>query len=380
LGSNEEKFELLKQAERLFFPAATANPPSDPDLYKADIESRKPAFDASLAAFQALQTRNDSRLVDFLSAVEAELPKIKDHDLNNFDPQREKDDLEPEQSAATRLRLDVAAQVTALRTELQRRIDAFAAFLVQAQEGDLNTRLGVLFEAAKLVLGEDFHLMPRFSLPAAQAAELTNAWNARSSVLAYARTTLNKRFPMDEWLYGVARVRSKLAHWESASVLVEAFNPQLAFDLTPLQLPYKPGDTWLGLEFPADYSIDNDKLLLTTHFAAPFDASTPQCGILIDEWTEVIPAKQEITGLTFHFDRPNTEPPQVCLLAISPQITGSWQWSDLVDTLSETLAMAKARAIEPDMIDNTGYGHFLPATVAAVTLHMITISANYGYC
>jgi hypothetical protein len=40
--------------------------------------------------------------------------------------------------------------------------------------------------------------------------------------------------------------------------------------------------------------------------------------------------------------------------------------------------MAKARAIEPDMIDNTGYGHFLPATVAAVTLHMITISANYA--
>jgi hypothetical protein len=64
------------------------------------------------------------------------------------------------------------------------------------------------------------------------------------------------------------------------------------------------------------------------------------------------------------------------LLAVPPEINGRWQWADLVDTLHETLEMAKRRAVEPDQIDGTDYARFLPATISAVTFQPITISLN----
>lgn len=86
--------------------------------------------------------------------------------------------------------------------------------------------------------------------------------------------------------------------------------------------------------------------------------------------------KEETTGVTFHFDQPNTEPPQVMLLAVPPVFTGKWHWNDLVDTLHETLDMAKKRAIEPKQIDKSAYAQFLPATMMAVTLYWITVATN----
>ena len=71
----------------------------------------------------------------------------------------------------------------------------------------------------------------------------------------------------------------------------------------------------------------------------PFDPNTRQCGLLLDEWTEVIPGKEETTGITFHYDRPNSEPPQVLLLAVSPALKGGWQWNDLIDTLREVMVV-----------------------------------------
>jgi hypothetical protein len=60
------------------------------------------------------------------------------------------------------------------------------------------------------------------------------------------------------------------------------------------------------------------------------------------------------------------------LLVTPSEFRGAWQWQDLVDTLQETLTMAKKRAVEPDQIDTTTYGRFLPALVSAVTALPIT--------
>jgi hypothetical protein len=173
-------------------------------------------------------------------------------------------------------------------------------------------------------------------------------------------------------------VREKLFHWENTLFLGEAFG-QPALELTPLQLPYRAGDRWLALEFPPDYAFDDDRLLYTAHFASPFDKGAAQCGLLLDEWTEVIPAKEEVTGVSFNFDRPNCEPPQVMLLAVPPALTGSWRWDDLVAMLHETLDAAKKRAVEPAQVDRTSYAQFLPATLMAVTLYQITIATNLAF-
>jgi hypothetical protein len=171
---------------------------------------------------------------------------------------------------------------------------------------------------------------------------------------------------------------------ESAALLAGAFT-QAEIALQPLQFPHRPDVPWLGLEFPElrpdgkPFTIDEDRLLYTAHYAQPFDKTKRLSGLLLDEWTEVVPARTEETGLAFHFDRPNCEPPQTMLLALPPAYTGGWRWQDLVDTVRETMDLAKKRAIEPDHIDSTAYARFLPATISAVTLHPITAMLNFAF-
>jgi hypothetical protein len=94
---------------------------------------------------------------------------------------------------------------------------------------------------------------------------------------------------------------------------------------------------------------------------------------LIDEWTEVIPAADRDTGITLHYDRPDSEPPQSILLVTPASASGEWQWDDLVGALNETLDLAKTRGVEPVHVDAEAYARFLPATVLAAALFGISI-------
>ena len=175
-------------------------------------------------------------------------------------------------------------------------------------------------------------------------------------------------------MYGVARVRETVNAWENAAVLAEAFGAARA-DLRPVQLPFQAGDRWMALEFDAGAESSN-RLLYTAHFAIPFDRTAYQCGLLLDEWPELVPASDAVSGVAFHFDRPSSQPPQAVLLAVPPELTGAWRWDDLIATLHETLDAAKARAVEPAHVDASSYAQFLPATLMAVTLYQITIATN----
>ncbi len=146
--------------------------------------------------------------------------------------------------------------------------------------------------------------------------------------------------------------------------------------LNALQLPVIPGDAWVGLDFKAGQALDTERLLYAAHFASPFDKTGRQCGLLLDEWTEIIPGDSVDTGITFHYDRPNSEAPQAMLLVTPAQFRGAWQWDDLVDALNETLDLAKRRAIEPRHIDAMPYAPFLPAAVMASQARELTIAAN----
>jgi hypothetical protein len=127
------------------------------------------------------------------------------------------------------------------------------------------------------------------------------------------------------------------------------------------------------------FEITEDKLLYTAHFRVPFNSGAPQCGVLLDEWTEVIPRKEETSGLTFHYDRPNCEPPQTLLLVTPSDFTGEWSWDDVVDALRETLELARKRAVEPTHVDQTTYARFLPTVISSVTTFPIMQSLNFAF-
>jgi len=120
--------------------------------------------------------------------------------------------------------------------------------------------------------------------------------------------------------------------------------------------------------------LTSDHLLYTAQYPTAFNKTARQCGILLDEWTEVIPATTRDTGIAFNFDRPNNEAPQSLLLVTPGTANGEWQWEDLMGALNETLDLAKSRAVEPVHIDGTAYSRFLPATIMAATLYGISIT------
>ena len=114
------------------------------------------------------------------------------------------------------------------------------------------------------------------------------------------------------------------------------------------------------------------------HRAVAFAPAAAQVGLLLDEWTEVIPTTDITTGVAFHFDQPNSEPPQAFLLMLPSDFRGGWRWQDIIDGLNETLDAAKRRAVEPEHINATPYALFVPATLASTMHHPLSIALNYA--
>jgi hypothetical protein len=325
--------------------------------------------------FANLQNTTRRDVSQLLTDVAALLP-VTDFDDEAFILTAHEDEM-------VRFTEDAVAVVKVIVAELDRRSAASQDLFTQhGAAPDAPTAVRLLEQAAKTLLGSDFRIFPEFPLAAAQGDEFDNALNAsRTGDLFQYLTnppdpsTPPEDFPVDTWLYGLARVREKMHAWEQTVMFAGSLGRPEP-DLDALQLPFIAGDRWLGLEFPPDQKLDQDRLLYTAHLASPFDKTVRQCGMLLDEWTETIPAADVDTGITFHHDRPNTEPPQVMLLVTPPEFLGSWRWDDLVDALHETLDFAKRRAVEPLHIDRTAYAPFLPATIMASQASQLTIAAN----
>ena len=217
-------------------------------------------------------------------------------------------------------------------------------------------------------------VFPRFTLAEDPGDELESAFSSSDELLTHLQAG-GHDFPVDDWLYGAARVRERLAHWSKALVLSEALG-RGDTELTPMQLPHKPDDRWAALELPEEYVLSGEKLLYTACLSVPVTADSTHTGIIIDEWTEIVPTRDEVTGVAFHYDRPNGEPMQSILVVSPPAFTGSWRWRDLFDSISETLDQAKMRAIEPSHVAESGYAQFLPATLFPVASTGLTMTLD----
>ncbi|HEX6716045.1 MAG TPA: hypothetical protein VF088_02985 [Pyrinomonadaceae bacterium] len=367
--TDEERFAQLESLDLLVAAQVIQPRPATPAAYLIELTARRTAFANKLAAFTTISNSTEPRAEKFLARLEAELP-VTDFDTTPFL-------LDNVAVEIDRTVNDLHARLKALEAEIAKRLAATDEQIqLHNATADPAARVTALQNAGTRLLGEDIKLIPEFNYPAAQAAELTNIY-ANRTLLDYLTTTKQIAFPVDDWLHGVARVREKLFAWEQAATLTSVFGknePQLI----PIQLPFKAGDGWLALEFDPAQSLDGERLLYTAHHATAPNPATATCGLLLDEWTELIPKQDETAGLAFHFDRPNSEPPQTWLLVTSPRMRGNWRWTDLTSALDEALKLARLRAVEPAHVDTETYARFLPATTSAVTLYGISIAANYA--
>jgi hypothetical protein len=97
-----------------------------------------------------------------------------------------------------------------------------------------------------------------------------------------------------------------------------------------IQLPHVPGERWLGLPFNTEPEEGRAALLLLNHSWAYLDSAEACTGLLLDDWTEVIPHKLEDTGIAFHYQSAQAQAPQAVLVAAPSRADTHWSFDELL--------------------------------------------------
>jgi hypothetical protein len=365
--TDDELYTFLRAAEAVISTQPVVAPVS-PAALRGQLNGKRDDFADRLGQFAAILDLSGTRFADFRDPVAALLP-VAAFDAAPFD-------LPALDDRALVLARDLSVNLASRRAAITDKHNAVQQKLAASDVATVPAdKVQALQQAAQALFGDEFRIVPEFALAPAQADEWANAVAASPTLLNWLTGTAGIDRPVDEWLTGVARVRPMLHSFESAMLLAGTLGLSEPV-LVPAQFPFAAGAAWLAMQFPPDTVLESERVLYTAHYSTPFDKTARQCGLLLDEWIEVIPETTRTTGLTFNFDRPDNEPPQAILLVTPASATGTWQWDDLVGGLNETLDLARKRSVEPVELDSTRYTALLPATVMAVTLHGISITTS----
>jgi hypothetical protein len=363
-ATDEERIRNLLLAERELTTAPTTPVPTDATAFRTAIDALRAALAAKRDSMLAVGAQ--STLHDAIAATDAVLP-LAPFDAEPF-PMQQVDD------ALAELFGHLAQRLAALQEDIVRRLASATQMLAAHDAASAGAaRVEALTGAVRALLGDDAVFVPEFGVSSAQGVEwaAAMAWSRTGNLTAHLSA---RDFPVDDWLHGVARVREKVRDFEQARLLSTSLD-RAEPDLWPIQLPHR-SEPWFGLEWPDTVTLLGARLLYTAHYPAAFDASATQAGLLLDEWVEVVPGDTSTTGIVFHHDSPDSEPPQAMLLVVPPNPEADWAWDDIVRAVRDTFALARLRALEPDRVADTRYAAFLPATVSEATVRGLGISAN----
>jgi hypothetical protein len=233
-------------------------------------------------------------------------------------------------------------------------LDVLRRRLANAKALEIDGETGAAGAADRLavVLGHRLPLLGSFLLAGADGGE----------VIAPA-ADLASGADVDDWLDAVARVRSDIGCLAHAGLLATTLSPSGGLRLLAGQSPHPAGEQWAARHRPGA-GLRTSAVFVVNGRDTPLRGD-PACGLVFDQWSELVPSSDEIAGLTFQFDAPSNRPPQAWLLAVAPRET-PWSLALVTDTLLETLEWAKLRAVGPeDLLD---YGRCIPTVFAPGTL------------
>ena len=212
-------------------------------------------------------------------------------------------------------------------------------------------------QAAKDLLGEGLTLVPRVSIDPVRA-DLQTALDAQ----------LVGAGDLDAWLEGAAAVRPGAVDLADVQVLAEALGRR-SLTGSVAQLPHVDGVAWLGGPLP-DPALLTGKVSVAIFGADQLPpAGASGTALLVDEWSESVPYREEITGVALHYDQPDSTAPQAILAAVPPVRDHPWTLTDFAATLHDTLEVARNRMVEVEHIGASRYGQLLPLLVGEVVPH-----------
>jgi hypothetical protein len=209
--------------------------------------------------------------------------------------------------------------------------------------------------ALKMIFGRDYVTTQAFT--PRNPIELTMSLSDRGALLP---TADDKVAPL-QMLEQASRIREPLARARRVALYSGALGAAPP-TLNVVQLPFVKGEVWAGPRFVNPTAPPPGRvscLLMTPAGAALTPAQTIE-GLMLDEWTEIVPSTDEETGLAFHYDNPGAEAPQALLAAVPSAADGKWTFAQLLATVNETLDLAHIRVLEPDHLP-APFGQMLPA-------------------
>jgi hypothetical protein len=258
--------------------------------------------------------------------------------------------------------------------------------ILEKTTGDLSIeeKVSLLPKLAKLLLGGDFPAMPKFQYQ--NETDLKLAVRDRKELLKYYSSVsgLPDTLIPEDWLQGVAAVRTKINQWELARSIAESTGGA-DVSMAAIQLPYRKKDNWLAVQFPSKddagnpFGVNTDTISCAIFGEEGLKTNALQSGLLIDEWSESIPVETETTGVAFNYNQPDSMPPQALLLAVYPGVEKNWNWEALLGTVTDTFKRAKMRAVEPRHLQQHQLiTHFLPGIIAPVNTKGNNISLDFA--
>jgi hypothetical protein len=230
-------------------------------------------------------------------------------------------------------RAEIAARQAAV-TALAPAAGALPAAQLAARLDQLSAAFGAGFRALPVITTNPAGLL-------AQAAALT------------ATATADPGQGPDAWIVKASRVHQPLADLLTACCAAEALGSGPPLALTIAQLPVPPPAApgaaatpapWAGLPFDAKPPAAGTLSLVMAAAAAPAGSFS---ALVVTAWDEMIPGKQQIAGLTYHYDAPAAQAPQCVLLAVpAAHGTGTWSYEQVAATVTAAWQVAHIRGVD----------------------------------
>jgi hypothetical protein len=250
------------------------------------------------------------------------------------------------------------ALVSAIASEIQKRMKALDQLAASTATSKDVQRLQAAF-------GQDFLPLPAFR-PAGATGLDSAATQARQPGWA-------DQPAIRTWLARCSWVRPRLGslmRLRTATCALQEADAPLAI----VQLPPVPGEPWIGAPFHGAAPA-GPRVQVTLANGPIADAGSELAGIVVDDWTETVAEASPTTGLAYHYQSPLSQPPQAVLVAVPADMSApTWTAAALEQTLTETLALAKIRAVDQDALTSTG--QLLPAFYIANNVAQQTVSTD----